>query len=299
MKKALFSFVLLFCTICGFGQDLRAKVQLLTPKIQVTNKRTLEVLESAIREFLNNRKWVADAIKPQERIDCNFIINITEWDGSNNFKAEAQILSSRPIYNSTYNSTLLLVSDKNFDFKYSEGESLDFNEQTFSSNLTSLLAFYANIIAGMDYDSYASLGGTPYFLKAQTIANNAQNSSFTGWKAFEGLRNRYWIAENLNSQAYNPLRIISYNYHRLGLDNSSNDMNQTRRSILSSLSELSNLDRQKQGAILIQLFFSAKADEMINIFSKGNPQDKVKLYNILSAADPANISKYEVLKKGL
>jgi len=296
--KILIAFTLLLISVNGFSQDLNTRVSILSPQIQSTNKRPLEVLETAITEFLNNRKWSESQLQTEERIDCNLVITIKEWDGSSNFKAEAQILSSRPVYGSTYNTTLLSLNDKNFDFAYSEGQPLDYSDQNYMNNLSSLLAYYAYILVGLDGDSFSKLGGTPYYSKAQTVLNNAQNAAFTGWKAFEGLRNRYWLIENLNSKSYLPLREILYTYHREGLDIMSENPNKGRKNIAEALPALSTLDKQKQGAMLNQVFFSAKAEEIISIFNKSDPMERTKIYNILADADPANITKYEMLKKG-
>jgi hypothetical protein len=288
----------LFISSYSYTQDLNARVQILSPRIQNTNKRPLEVLETAITDFLNNKKWSETQLQPQEKIDCNFVITLTEWDGSSNFKGEAQIISSRPIFGSAYNSTILSLNDKNFDFNYSEGQPLDFADQNFINNLSSLLAFYAYTIVGLDGDSFSKLGGSSYFTKAQDVLNNAQNAPFSGWKAFEGLRNRYWLIENLNNKSYLPLRELLYTYHRQGLDLMSDNLNKGRKNIAEALPSLSELDKQKQGAMLNQVFFSAKAEEIVSIFTKSDPIERTKIYNILADADPANITKYEVLKTG-
>jgi len=299
MYKRLF---LLFNLCCLFislhAQDLNTRVQILSPKVQSANKRILDVLESGIVEFMNGRKWSSDVIKPQERIDCNLVINITEWDGSSpNFKAEAQIQVSRPVYNSSYNSTLLNLSDPFFDFYYIEGQAIDFSDQNYISNLSSLLAFYANIAVGLDCDSFSKLSGNPYFAKAQNILNNAQNSPNAGWKAFEGLRNRFWLIENLNNKSFIPLREAFYVYHRNGLDEMSDNPAKARQTIAQLLPELEKLDQQKQGAMLTQLFFTAKADELINILKNANTPDKMRAAQILMKLDPTNVAKYESLKK--
>lgn len=299
MYKRLF---LLFNLCCLFislhAQDLNTRVQILSPKVQSANKRILDVLESGIVEFMNGRKWSSDVIKPQERIDCNLVINITEWDGSSpNFKAEAQIQVSRPVYNSSYNSTLLNLSDPFFDFYYIEGQAIDFSDQNYISNLSSLLAFYANIAVGLDCDSFSKLNGNPYFAKAQNILNNAQNSPNAGWKAFEGLRNRFWLIENLNNKSFIPLREAFYVYHRNGLDEMSDNPAKARQTIAQLLPELEKLDQQKQGAMLTQLFFTAKADELINILKNANTADKMRAAQILMKLDPTNVAKYESLKK--
>lgn len=296
MKYLLF-FCLLITSPAIYSQDLNARIQILAPQIPNSNKRILEVLESSIKDFLNGRRWTADALKPQERIDCNFVITITDWDGSSNFKAEAQIQSNRPVYNSSYNSTLLNISDKDFGFVYSEGQALDFSDQNYISNLSSLLAFYAYIITGMDYDTFSKFGGSTYFQKAQTVLNNAQNAPNAGWKAFENLRNRFWLVENLTNKTYNPIRESLYIYHREGLDIMAENKSKGRKAIFSILPQLQKIDKQKQGSILNQIFFTAKSDELISILSSADSQDKIKAFNILSEIDPANTLKYEILKK--
>lgn len=296
MKK-LFALVCCFLTLKSFSQDLNCRVQILSPQIQNTNKKALDDLQIVISEFLNNRKWADFELKSQERIDCNLVITLKNWDGGSKFQGEAQVLSSRPVYGTSYNTTLLNVNDKNFDFSYTEGQPLDYNDQSFQNNLSSILAFYANLIIGFDADSFSKLGGTTYFTRAQTIVMNAQNAGFAGWKAFEGLRNRYWLAENLNNKSFLPIRNILYAYHRLGLDVMSDDINKGRKAIADALPQLSELDKQKQGSVLNQVFFLAKADEIIDIFSKGNPMDRAKIFNLMVEVDPANASKYEELKK--
>lgn len=297
MKNIIFLLSFLFSTALSYAQDLNARVQILSPQIQNTNKRPIEALEVAITDFLNTRKWSNDQFQASEKIDCNFVITIKEWDGSSNFKAEAQIISSRPVFNSSYNSTLLTINDKNFDFAYAEGQPLDFSEQAYLSNLTSILAYYAYVIIGLDYDSFSKLGGTAYYSKAQIIMNNAQNAAFSGWKAFEGLRNRYWLIENLTSKNYLPLREIIYSYHREGLDFMAENSTKAKKNILDVLPRLKEIDKQQQGSIFNQTFYTAKADEVANIFIKSDPTDKMKVYNLMSEVDPANIGKYEVLKK--
>ncbi len=285
-----------FGLVSASAQDLNARVQILSPKIQITNKRAIDELEITMRDFLNNRKWSTDNYKTQERIDCSFILNITSWDGSSNFKAEAQIQSSRPIYGSTYGSTILNLSDKDFNFSYFEGQPLEFSDQIFMNNLSAILAYYAYTIIGLDYDSFSKLGGTPYYIKARNIVDNAQNTPFAGWKAFDDLRNRYWLIENLNNKSYTPVREILYEYHRNGLDLMAENSLKARKQILSLLPDFQKIEKQKQGSMLNQMFFTAKATELINVIEQANPQEKLKAFSILSEIDPANIGKYEMLK---
>jgi hypothetical protein len=295
MKLKSLLFLLLFASPFVKAQDLNARVQVLSPKIQTTNRRIFLALETAIKDFLNGRKWSADQIAPQERIDCNFVINITQWDGASALSAEVQVQSSRPIFGSNYNSTLLNVNDKDFDFTYTEGQIIDFNDQLFQSNLSSFFAFYAYTIVGLDYDSFAKLSGTPYFARAQSIVNAAQTSSYKGWKAFDSNHNRYWLSENLSNNAYTNLREFSYTYHRLGLDVMASNADQGLKAITAAIPTIANIDRQRTGAFLPQVFFTAKNDELLQILSKATPQEREQAYQALSKADPANGNKYQSL----
>ena len=289
--------LVLLCSVLATAQDLNARVQVLAPKIQTSNKRVFIVLENAIKDFLNGRKWCQDEIAPQERINCNLILNITAWDGSSAYSAELQVQQTRPVYGATYTTPLLNLSDKDFDFTYTEGQPIDFNDQTFTSNLSSVLAFYAYVMIGMDYDSFAAYGGSAYFNKAQTIVNSAQAASYKGWKATESYQNRYWLAENLNSKRYSNLREFSYNYHRNGLDAMSTDATTGRQAIEALLPSLTQLDRTSSGAMLPQLFFTTKSDELVSIFNINDAGLKAKVYSILMQADPSNGNKYQELQK--
>ncbi|MES2829724.1 MAG: DUF4835 family protein [Bacteroidota bacterium] len=281
------------------AQELNARVQILAPTVANIDKRNLEVLQKNIREFLNNNKWSNETYSPQERIECNFVITINEWDGNSSYKAEAQLQSSRPVFGSAYNSTLLNLSDKDFDFNYSEGQSLDFSDQTFISNLSSLLGFYAYTIIGLDKDSFSNLGGTLYHKKALTLLNNAQVSANKGWKAFDGLRNRYWLNENILNKGFEELRVFIYDYHYNGLDRLQDNPARGVKKMIGLLADLKQMDKQKLGSIFPNFYFASKADEVVNVFSiaTGDPGDKIKAYNLLIQVDPANINKYEGLKQ--
>lgn len=290
--------ILIFQTYVN-AQELNARVQVQAPSVANIDKRNIEVLQTTIRDFLNNNKWTNETYAPQERIECNFVITITEWDGNSAYKAEAQLQSSRPVYGSAYNTTLLNLSDKDFDFNYTEGQSLDFSDQNFISNLSSLLGYYSYTIIGLDKDSFSSLGGTPYFKKALTVVNNAQNSPNKGWKAFDGLRNRYWLNENLLNKGFEELRAFIYDYHFNGLDRLQDNTGRGVKKMITLLTGLKQMDKQKVGSIFPNFYFATKADEVVNIFSipTGDPSDSIKAYNLLVEIDPANINKYEALKQ--
>lgn len=292
-------YILLIC--CGYiasAQDLNARVSVVAPKIQTTNKRVFQSLETALKDFLNGRKWINDAILPQERIDCSFIVNIVAWDGGSNFSAELQVQSSRPVFNSAYTTTLLNINDKDFDFTYNEGQTIDYTDQTFISNLSSVMAFYAYMVAGFDYDSFSRYGGSGYFSLAQQVVINAQTSSYKGWKAFDNNINRYWLSENVNNKIYAPLRSFIYDYHRNGLDMMADNAATGRKNITAMLPILTQTDRQRLGAMLPLIFFTAKSDELVSIYSNADPQERIQAMNTLTQADPANGIKYQALQKG-
>ncbi|WP_133778609.1 DUF4835 family protein [Pedobacter nutrimenti] len=299
MKKLLL-FIFLSIFISGLkAQEINARVQLLAPQVQNIDKKNLEALQTTIRDFLNNNKWTNETYLPQERIECNFIITINSWDGSSAYKAEAQIQSRRPVFGSSYSSTLLNMSDKDFDFNYNDGQPLDFSDQNFLSNLGSLLSYYAYTMIGLDKDTFSKMGGTQMFIKAQNIMNLAQNGGNSGWKAYDGLRNRYWLNENLLNNSFEQLRSFIYNYHINGLDLLQDNSLKATKNILSFLPELQQMDKQKLGSIFPNVYFAAKAEEIVGVFSLANPQDKMSAYNLLIDIDPANISKYDQIKKTL
>lgn len=296
--KQLSIFILLICLSCtAYAQDLNAHVTVLSPKIQTTNKRIFTELETAMKDFLNGRKWCTDQILPEERFDCSFVLNITSWDGNSSFGGELQVQSSRPVYNSAYYSTLFLMNDKDINFTYSQGQTIDYSDQNFQSNLASIMAFYANIIIGLDYDTFSREGGTQYFLQAQNIVNLAQNSGSKGWKAFDGNINRYWLAENLNNKVYEPLRIFMYDYHRNGLDIMADNVGRGVKVIAGLLPSLTSIDRTRLGSTLPIVIFAAKSDELVSIFSKTDSQDRLQAMNTLNQVDPANTNKYNTLQK--
>ena len=294
--KAVILLIFMALNSLSYGQELNARVQILAPTVPNINKRNLDILQTAIRDFLNNNKWTSETYLQQERIECNFVITLISWDGSSSYKAEAQIQSSRPVYGTAYNSTILNLSDKDFDFNYNEGQPLDFSDQNYLSNLSSLLSFYAYTIIGLDKDSFSKMGGTSFYLKAQNILNIAQTAGNSGWKAFDGLRNRYWLNENLQNKSFDELRVFIYDYHARGLDQMQEGTSKGTKNILALLPNLKQMDKQKLGSIFPNAYFASKADEMVNVLGTADPQDRIKAYNLLIDIDPANISKYEGLR---
>lgn len=297
MKKTLGILLFTFAALLANAQELNTRVQILAPTVNNANRRSLDVLQNTIRDFMNNNKWTTETYLPQERIDCNLVINITAWDGNAGYTAEAQIQSSRPVFGSSYSTTLLNMSDKDFTFSFNEGQAVDFSDQNFLNNLSSLLGFYAYTIIGLDKDSFSKMGGTPYYQKALNLINLAQTAGGKGWRPVDGLRNRYWLNENLLNNSFKGLRTFIYEYHLNGLDKMQSNVNTGIKSILSSLNDLKQFDKQKLGSIFPNIYFAAKADEITNVLSLADPQDKMKAYNLLVDIDAPNTVKYDGLKK--
>jgi hypothetical protein len=281
-------------------QELKCNIQFVSEQIQGTNKKVFETLQQAAYEFINNRTWTTNVFSNEERIECNMMFNIQEYSG-NDFKGTLQIQSRRPVYNSSYNSTLFNYLDQNIQFTYIEYESLEFNENSFTSNFTSLLAYYIYVIIGLDYDSYSYKGGTDYFRKAETIVNNAQNAKEKGWKPYEtsNNKNRYWLIQNILDEKYSPVREFFYKYHRLGLDAMSEKLNEGRNQVAESLKLLQQVYRQKPDSYmhLITVINDAKHQEWIDIFKESFPEEKNRVVAILKEIDPSNISKYQELAR--
>lgn len=274
------------------AQELDCKVQVLSNQIAGTDKRVFDAMQTAIYEFVNTRKWANETFKIGERIDCSILINITEKISADEFKATLQIQARRPVYKTSYNSALLNYNDNDVVIKYIENQPLEFVENTYTSNLTSIIAFYSYLVLGLDYDSFALNGGTPYLQKALAVVNNAQGSGYQGWKAFDSNKNRYWLINNMLDATFTSMRETMYNYHRKGLDVMAENKDAGRAAILESLVELKKVHQVKPLSFSLQVFFIAKADEIVNIFCGGFPDEKAKVTTLLNEIDPTNSNKY-------
>ncbi|HRU63432.1 MAG TPA: DUF4835 family protein [Paludibacteraceae bacterium] len=260
--------------------------------IQGTNKSVFTTLQKSMYEFINNRKWTEMTFTPEERIECTMNITVKKVEGDN-FTAEILVQSRRPVYNSSYTTTLFNFKDNDFTFTYKEFDQLEWNPSVITSNLTAVLSYYAYIIIGYDMDSFSRLGGTSAFQAAENIVNMAQGINLSGWKAFESPRNRYALVSNLLDEAFKPFRNYFYEYHRLGLDMMVDNSANARAKIAEGLHVLRDVNRARPSAIVISTFLDAKTDELINIFSKGTEKEKMLVVEILSDVDPAQTAKYE------
>ena len=299
MKKIFLIFCILNSAFCisSFAQELNCQVNILTPQIQSSDKRIYTTLQTAIFEFMNNTKWTNDKFLIQERIECSLQITISERVSNDEFKGSIQVQANRPIFKSSYNSPVFNFKDDDFDIRYLEYQTLEFNQSGSNPNLVSVLAFYANILLGIDYDTYSPMGGSIYFQKAQGIVSNAQNLPERGWKAFESQRNRYWLAENFTNPIFKPIRQLLYDYHRKGLDIMIEKKDDAVNIIAESIKSLEQVYRDKPGSFLMQALFTAKADEVVNIFSQSFPDVKARVVNTLNEIDPGNGSKYQQIMK--
>jgi len=284
--------------LAGFihAQELNCSVQINSDQIQGTNKSVFNTLKKSVTEFMNNRRWTELTFSSDERIECTISIIVKKVDGDA-FTSEIQIQSRRPVFNSTYYSTLFNFKDINFTFNYKEFDQLEMNQNSITSNLTAVLAYYAYIVIGYDQDSYSRLGGTACFQAAESIVNSAQGANLAGWKAFESTKNRYALISNLLDEAFKKYRNYFYEYHRLGLDEMSSNSTNARARIAEGLPILRETNRATPSAIVITSFLDAKNDELINIFSKATTQEKTDAVQILNDVNPTQSVRYEKIMK--
>jgi len=277
------------------AQEFRCMVQVAAPSLQGTNRAIFEDMQKTIMEFMNNQQWTDNVFKPEERIDCSVMLNINKMTGSDEFEGKIQIQARRPVYNSSYSTMMLNIQDDDVKFRYIEFQSLEYNPNSVESNLIAILAYYAFIILGYDYDSFSLRGGTTYFQKAQNIVNMAQSTREKGWGSFDGTRNRYWLVENVLNEYHAPFRVFMYQYHRNGLDMMADKPEEGRATMATSFEQIQRVFRQRPNSYVLQLFFDAKRDEILNVFKPSPSIEKGKVVNLLSEVDPAHSDKYQKL----
>ncbi len=274
------------------AQELQCMIQISSPGMSDTDRQILQTLQSSIFEFMNQRNWTEYQFKPEERIEASILITVNEKVGSDEYRGSIQVQSRRPIFRTSYSSPVLNHNDRDFVFRYVENQTLEFADGTHTSNLTSVLAFYAYLIIGFDFDTFSPMGGTPYFEKAQAIVNLAQNAPERGWKSFEGQRNRYWLMENIFNSQYSNIRQALYTYHRMGFDRMTDNMDMARGEVVNALEMLQRTHRQRPGSYLMSILMTTKGDEMVNLFSQAPAMEKNQVVQILTEIDPANAARY-------
>lgn len=284
------------------GQELKCNVTINYDAVQSANASTFEHLKQSISEFMNTTRWTNMTFAETEKIDCNMMIIVTSVSEDNLYTAELQIQSNRPVYGTSYTSPIVNFRDKNFSFTYQDFDQILFDKSAFTGNLSAMLAYYAYLIIGFDCDSYAKLGGTPYFQICENICSMGQGASMNdaeqkGWKAFDSNRNRYALTNNLMDDAFKDYRAYSYTYHRLGLDEMSANVTNGRAHIAQDIKILQDANRARPATYIVSTFLDAKADELVNIFTKGTNEEKEKVYDVLTAIDPTRSDLYDKMKK--
>jgi hypothetical protein len=289
------AFLLIFSTLIltSRSQELFCSVEVSSQQIQGTDKRVYESMRNAIYEFMNNRIWTEYTLKYNEKIECSILINVTERPSNDYFLCDMTLALRRPVFNSTYNSVLFNFIDKDVEIDYIENQPLDFSVGNFSSNLTSILGFYAYMMIGLDFDSFQLEGGNPYYEAASMIVNNAQSSNYTGWKSAEGTKNRFWLLENLTNPSYSGVRSFLYEYHRLGLDIMFETPEDGRAAIQNTLTYLQKVKQSRPGLLILQIICDSKRDEFVNVFSEGSPTEKTNAVKFLNEIDPSNAMTYQ------
>jgi hypothetical protein len=285
MRNLVFVLILVFGHP-AVGQELFFKVTVNADQIQTTDRAVFKDMERAFANFLNTRKWTNDSYKNHEKINCSLFLNISKMPSIGSFVANAQITAARPVYNGNYESVLLNFADREWEFEYIESLPLEYNDNTYISNLTSMLAFYAYVVLAADYDSFSELGGNPFVQRALQVVNNAQSTSQAGWAALGNPRNRYALVENLNNPQMVDLRKDSYRYHRLALDTFDKNPDQSREIILEVLKNIKKVWTIYPNAISVISFFDAKSNELVNVFSQGNLNLRREAFDILTSIDP-------------
>jgi hypothetical protein len=304
MKRLFYLFISILSIQSVHGQELQAKLSVLANRVSTqVDKKTFQTLQTALTNFVNNRKWTTDTYQPQEKIKCNFLLSIDQDLGQNVYKASLTVQAARPVYSSTYESPMINFQDADVVFKYLEFQPIEFNENRvqgndpLAANLTAVLAYYINIILGMDYDSFAPKAGDAYFQKAHNIVNNAPESSqITGWKAFDGQRNRFRLVEGLTDNRFNLVHDAIYSYYRSGLDQFYENDAEGRAGILKALGYLNTVNTESPGSMVMQFFFQGKSGELVKVFSKADQKLKVQARDILARLDITNANAYKELK---
>ncbi len=295
MRNYFILILLLLVSITGFCQDLNAKVIVNAQLTGDENIQVFKTLEKQLNEFVNNSNWSNKDIKPQERINCNFVINITEYSNTF-FSGSIQVQSSRPIFGSSYTSSLYNMNDKDFSFEYTEFQVMQFTPNQYQNNLVSVMAFHIYMVLGLDADSFSPEGGNDYFKQAQQIVNYSQQENYSGWKLSDGLQSRFKLIDDLLSPVFSDYRTILYNYHRLGLDIMNENIKEGKAQLVNALTLFNNIANKRPNAYVTRVFFDTKADEIEQVFSSGPSVDVDKLLTVLNRIAPMYSAKWRNLQ---
>ncbi len=297
MKKLILIFGLIVWSSISISQELNCKVTIVADaklELSTVDQEVVAQLKQTMEDMMNNTQWTKDKFKVEERINCALQLQLKEKSGSNGFSGSLQVQSSRPAFNSSYNTTLLNFLDENVAFSYSRNAILIYAPNQFRDNLTSILAFYAYFIIGMDYDSFSLKGGTSYFNEAQQIVSLAQSSGAAGWKSNESnKRNRFWLVDNVLHQLFEPLRECNFTYHRKGIDKLYDDKIAARKQMFDALNKLNTVIQTRPNSINLINFAQAKRLELKEICADAETKEKTDLVNLMKKFDPSNATKYD------
>ena len=297
MKKLVSITALFLWLAAGLpAQELSCRVQINSDKIQGTNKQVFSTLEQAITEYINTRKWSEAQIAANEKIDCTLLIVVNSVN-DNRYTCELQVQSRRPVYNSSYMTTMLNFRDTQFEFEYQEFDPLIYNEMTMESNLTGVLDFYVNMILALDFDSFSFRGGEPFFQRAAELVAMGESSQGVGWEAFGNSRNRHALITAFTEGSNAAFRQLWYDYHRKGLDEMALSVDKGRAKVTESLNKLVEVYENSSTSVLLPLFSDAKLDEVVNIYSEAPRQEKEDTYKILDRLYPTETKRLEPLRK--
>ena len=283
------------------AQEIQAKVTVLTQQLPTSvNKQRFTTLATQLTNLINNRQWTKDKFTAQEKIECNFLINLDKSPDQDIFTGTLTIQAARPVFNSSYKSPIINFQDPDISFKYVEYQAVEFNENRvagndpLTANLTAVMAYYVYIILAFDYDSFSPKAGDPFFTEAQNIVNNApeDSRSINGWKAFDGQRNRYWLANNMTNTRFNVVNDIIYQYYRNGLDKMYEDAAAAQQGMLTALTQLQTFNRENPNTMILQFFMQSKYSELSGMFKKASPDIRVRAVAVLQQIDPSNADKY-------
>lgn len=280
------------------AQELNCSVQINSSKVAINDKTVFDAMQRSVYEFMNNRRWTNDKFGPTERIECSILITIDQQLSTDQYEATIQVSSSRPIFGSTYSSTVFKYQDEAVQFKYLQFDVLDFSDNAYISEFTSLLGYYAYVILAMDYDTYSLMGGQEQWQKAQRVVTNSQSGGGRGWQTFTSRNNRYWLVQNALNDRFKSLRECNYHYHRKGFDIMHENVQKGRQEVFKALKMLEKVHQAEPNSFNVRLFFTAKNDEIIKLFSKAEPSEKNELIGLLDIVDPANSTKYGAIKQG-
>lgn len=292
-RTLIFTAIMALMTISASAQEFRCTVNINAQKVQTNEKKVFETMKQAIEEFVNNRKWTNVEFEPYEKLECNISLIINEQTSLTDFSGQLSVQLRRPVYNSNYTTGMMNFVEPDFQFSFNESQPLEFDPNTFYTNLSSTLGYYLYIMLGITFDSYGLLGGEAFFETAQTIVQTANKSGYRGWKTTDGQKARYWWMENHTNPNYQTLRQAYYYYHRMGLDMMTKDQTEARRNILQALQLVEQTNKKRTNLLCVQMFMDVKVSELVSIFTPAPAEEKKQVYNTVRQLSPINLSKFK------